>query len=617
MQVNIAIPCYISAQASVEDVDNVAIMASHILRTEARLWLRVGASVRVSCARAHMHGEDPIFSIVTTDSLPAHADVWVLHVMPDVPPAFDPREVRHGVLLAHVHQVDALPAQLRAADLLLANTPVAHRRLLAQDGTQAHWLGMPAWPPPAFDARATQYAQIRAQRGLTDDTQPLVLVWLSDDPSRRATWEDMWQQVENAQSVQISVCCHLADFLRDLPAADICVVAGSDNDDVAHFAALTASAWGIPVISLGSPEAYSWLAPLASLPAAETFVQWLRDPAQRSRASRIAQAAVASYLPVAWQAHLSQLVHQAQAHVVPLPPLPEPAVGAPDRPAPMEEEYAQLNTQADVMLRGYTVRSNAPLVGRLIAWIRRNLTSHLREPYLDPTLERQVAFNRSMVQALARLEQRVRQTTSARYAPPFMSLLHFRQRVEQYAQVVAHLQPGSVCHVIGASDAALLSALRAANIQTRGCNSDPASAAAAQMQGFAIHRMSALEYLRALSAHECDAMIISTAATSASLADLWMWVVEARRALKVGGLLALLDTGMSRDELDERVGELRAVLQVAGLTVIASHQPTLSSPTPTDAQANLTVRARLERLERAVFDADSLPLLIWVVGQRL
>jgi hypothetical protein len=56
------------------------------------------------------------------------------------------------------------------------------------------------------------------------------------------------------------------------------------------------------------------------------------------------------------------------------------------------------------------VRSNAPLVGRLIAWVRRNVTSHLREPYLDPTLERQVAFNRQLIQVLQDyMEQTARQ----------------------------------------------------------------------------------------------------------------------------------------------------------------------------------------------------------------
>lgn len=56
--------------------------------------------------------------------------------------------------------------------------------------------------------------------------------------------------------------------------------------------------------------------------------------------------------------------------------------------------------QSDVMLRDYQVHSKAPLVGPLIAWVRRNLTSHLREPYLDPTLEHQVALNRELVKAL-------------------------------------------------------------------------------------------------------------------------------------------------------------------------------------------------------------------------
>jgi hypothetical protein len=56
-----------------------------------------------------------------------------------------------------------------------------------------------------------------------------------------------------------------------------------------------------------------------------------------------------------------------------------------------------IERQTDVMLRSYQVRSKVPLIGLLIAWLRRNLTSHLREPYLDPILERQVALNRELV----------------------------------------------------------------------------------------------------------------------------------------------------------------------------------------------------------------------------
>ena len=63
--------------------------------------------------------------------------------------------------------------------------------------------------------------------------------------------------------------------------------------------------------------------------------------------------------------------------------------------------------RADVMLRDYQVRSGLPVVGRLIAWARRNLTSHLREPYLDPVLERQVAMNRELLSLLRDLQHLV------------------------------------------------------------------------------------------------------------------------------------------------------------------------------------------------------------------
>jgi len=63
----------------------------------------------------------------------------------------------------------------------------------------------------------------------------------------------------------------------------------------------------------------------------------------------------------------------------------------------------ELEASADIMLRSYVVRSRVPVLGPLIVWFRRNLTSHLREPYLDPTLERQVAFNQRVVHTLQML----------------------------------------------------------------------------------------------------------------------------------------------------------------------------------------------------------------------
>ena len=53
----------------------------------------------------------------------------------------------------------------------------------------------------------------------------------------------------------------------------------------------------------------------------------------------------------------------------------------------------EIYAQSDVAMRDYELRSGVPLLGSLIVWIRRNLTSHLREPYLDPIIERQVSLN--------------------------------------------------------------------------------------------------------------------------------------------------------------------------------------------------------------------------------
>jgi len=71
----------------------------------------------------------------------------------------------------------------------------------------------------------------------------------------------------------------------------------------------------------------------------------------------------------------------------------------------LADRLAELDAVADVMLRGYVVRSKLPLLGRPLAWLRRNLTSHLREPYVDPTFERQVAFNSQVVSIIGQVAE--------------------------------------------------------------------------------------------------------------------------------------------------------------------------------------------------------------------
>jgi hypothetical protein len=58
--------------------------------------------------------------------------------------------------------------------------------------------------------------------------------------------------------------------------------------------------------------------------------------------------------------------------------------------------------RSDVAMRDYVVRSGAPVVGSWIVWIRRNLTSHLREPYLDLIVEKQVSFNQRVAEWIRR-----------------------------------------------------------------------------------------------------------------------------------------------------------------------------------------------------------------------
>ncbi len=62
----------------------------------------------------------------------------------------------------------------------------------------------------------------------------------------------------------------------------------------------------------------------------------------------------------------------------------------------------EIKDQSDIAIRDYVIRSGMPLIGPLIAWARRNLTSHLREPYLDPMIERQVTLNHQIAEWMKR-----------------------------------------------------------------------------------------------------------------------------------------------------------------------------------------------------------------------
>ena len=66
-----------------------------------------------------------------------------------------------------------------------------------------------------------------------------------------------------------------------------------------------------------------------------------------------------------------------------------------------------LARHADVSLRNYCVRSQVPLLGWLIEWVRYNMTTHVKEAYLDRIVEQQVLYNRSVADEIAQLQAEI------------------------------------------------------------------------------------------------------------------------------------------------------------------------------------------------------------------
>lgn len=85
------------------------------------------------------------------------------------------------------------------------------------------------------------------------------------------------------------------------------------------------------------------------------------------------------------------------------------------------DQIDRLRGAAHVGMPEYEVRSGAPVVGRLLAWLRRNLTSHLREPYLDPIIARQEDYNNQLLDALL---------------PALERSLHTQQRMERQMRLL-------------------------------------------------------------------------------------------------------------------------------------------------------------------------------------
>ena len=139
-----------------------------------------------------------------------------------------------------------------------------------------------------------------------------------------------------------------------------------------------------------------------------------------------------------YEERLKRIVEEATRYVQSIPR----AQAIPLVPEPSTEEVRHiddleaLKREADVAFREYVIRSDKPLIGPLIELVRRNVTSHLKEPYLDRIVERQVVFNAHLVRYLRYLANELEDLeTELGLLESRQSLLESRQSLLETKQV--------------------------------------------------------------------------------------------------------------------------------------------------------------------------------------
>jgi hypothetical protein len=154
---------------------------------------------------------------------------------------------------------------------------------------------------------------------------------------------------------------------------------------------------------------------------AERVVQILQDDNLRQALVDRGLERVQAFSLERYEVALAEIVDKAMTYTLPRATTAAATDGSDEAPPPLSDARPrddgilvlladEIEARSDVALREYTVRSGIPLVGPLVAWVRRNLTSHLREPYLNPRIDRQVSLNRQIAEWL----KRAATTSSAR-----------------------------------------------------------------------------------------------------------------------------------------------------------------------------------------------------------
>jgi hypothetical protein len=251
-----------------------------------------------------------------------------------------------------------------------------------------------------------------------------VLLLVGDERSNPAIEESVLRARQRATELGVTGAVTFTGAVGDLPPyyrlAD--VYASASLHEGFGVPLIEAMASGVPVVA-SRATAHPWVVGEAGLLAepgnaadlADKLIQVLSDDALCGELVQRGLARAREFSLEQYEANWARVVNEATAWLPNRPyPRLRPAqtspLSVPEHPPSPADDLA---ASADVMLRGYTVRSGLPLVGPLVAWLRRNLTSHLREPYVDPTFERQVAFNRRVARALNVLSQRMEETTGA------------------------------------------------------------------------------------------------------------------------------------------------------------------------------------------------------------
>jgi glycosyltransferase involved in cell wall biosynthesis len=242
---------------------------------------------------------------------------------------------------------------------------------------------------------------------LADRYADLHLLIVGDDSSM-PTYRDLairlrGQSAERGVGDRITFTGRVASTQPYYYLADVCVVPSQHEGFGVPL--VEAMAIGIPVVAsasgampwvLGADDAGGVPAGLMFSPGdandlAAQIVRVLSDPALRATLIGRGHRRAESFSFERFEAQ----ARDALAHAETL---------ARQGPPPLAERNASpLYELADIALREYRVRSNMPMVGPLIEWLRINSTTHVKEAYLDRIIEQQVLFNRTLLAEIERL----------------------------------------------------------------------------------------------------------------------------------------------------------------------------------------------------------------------